>query len=349
MPPSDLLAATGDPLASGRVRTPRLNVIVNGLPLVNAIEASVSSNAFFGCDRFRVRAALTGDAFVWAAATDLFVDVQMALSPLGPFVSMVQGNADLVSIDPISGTLLIEGRDLSADLIEARTQETFANRTSSEIATILAERHGLVANVEATTAPVGRYWELEHDSLTLNAAGRATTEWDLLISLAKREGFDLWVSGTTLNFSAPDPFTLPAVLPISSTVSMKLDRALTFAGDIVVTVKSWHSRQGTACVQAARTDRGAATTRDYVYVVPNLTPDAAQAYAQNMLDELTRHELVASIEMPGELVLAPRMPILVQGTGTIFDTILRIDEVERRLHATHGFTQRLRARAASAG
>jgi hypothetical protein len=84
-------------------------------------------------------------------------------------------------------------------------------------------------------------------------------------------------------------------------------------------------------------------------VVPNLTPDAAQAYAQNMLDELTRHELVASIEMPGELVLAPRMPILVQGTGTIFDTILRIDEVERRLHATHGFTQRLRARAASAG
>lgn len=349
MPPSDLLSVSGGPFASGFLREPRLNVLVNGAPLVNAIEASVGSNAFFSADRFQVRAALTGDAFVWASATDLFVDVQMALSPLGPFVSMVQGNADLVSIDPIGGTLLIEGRDLSADLIEARTQETFANRTSSEIATILAGRHGLAANVQTTAAPVGRYWELEHDSLTLNAAGRATTEWDLLVLLAKREQFNLWVSGTTLNFLPPDPLALPSVLPISSAISVRLDRSLTFAGDVVVTVKSWHSRQGKACVQTAQTDRGAATSRDYVYVVPNLTPDAALTYAQNVLDELTRHELVASIEMPGELALAPRMPILLQGSATIFDTVLRIDEVERRLHAKRGFTQRLRARAASTG
>jgi hypothetical protein len=339
----------GDALALGAVRAPRLGVLVNGLPLASAIEATVSSTGYFGADRFRVRAALTGDALVWAAATDLFVDVQIALSPSGPFVSMVQGNADLVSIDPIAGIVSIEGRDLSAGLIEARTQETFANRTSSEIATILAGRHGLAANVQPTTAPVGRYWELEHDSLTLNAAGKATTEWDLLVSLAKREGFDLWVCGTTLNFVAPNVFALPAVLPMSAAMSLRLDRALTFAGDIIVTVKSWHSRQGTGCVQTARTERGAVTSREYVYVVPNLTPDAAQAYAQNVLGELTRHELVASIEMPGELALMPRMAVLVQGTGTIFDTVLRIDEVERRFHSTRGFSQRLRARAASAG
>ncbi len=347
MPPSDVLAFTGNAGATEQVRSPRLNVLVNGLPLSNAIEATVSSNGFFGADRFRVRAALTGNAFAWAAATDLFVDVQMALSQVGPFVSLVQGNADLVSIDPIAGTLLIEGRDLSANLIEARTQETFANRTSSEIATILAGRHGLAANVQATTAAVGRYWELEHDSLTLNAAGKATTEWDLLVALAKREGFDVWVSGTTLNFVAPDLFAVPTVLPLSAAMSMRLDRALTLAGDIIVTVKSWHSRQGTACVQTAQTERGAASSREYVYVVPNLTPDAAKTYAENVLDELTRHELVASIEMPGELALAPRMPILLQGSGTIFDTVLRIDEVDRQLHAARGFTQRLRARAAS--
>jgi hypothetical protein len=130
-------------------------------------------------------------------------------------------------------------------------------------------------------------------------------------------------------------------------MSLRLERALTFAGDIIVTVKSWHSRKGTACAQTARTQRGAASSRDYVYVVPNLTPDAAQAYAQTVLDELTRHELVVNLEMPGELVLTPRMSLLLQGTDTIFDTVLRIDEIERRLHATRGFTQRLRARAAS--
>jgi hypothetical protein len=203
--------------------------------------------------------------------------------------------------------------------------------------------------VTATTAPVGRYWELEHDSLTLNAAGRATTEWDLLVTLAKREGFDLWVSATTLNLLAPDPSAAPAVVPMASVVSLRLSRELTFAGDIVVTVKSWHSRAGSTCVQTARTQRGAATFREYVYVVPNLTADVAQTYAQNVLTQLTEHELVASVEMPGELTLAPRMQMLLQGTGTIFDTTLRIDEIERRLHATRGFSQRLRARAASSG
>ncbi len=332
MPPSD-------------ARAPRLSVLVNGVPLLGAIEASVSSTGFFSADWFRVRAALAGDAFVWAAETKVFVDVRMALSPLGPFVGMVQGNADLVEIDPIAGTLLLEGRDLSAGLIEARTQETFANRTSSEIATILAGRHGLAANVWPTATPAGRYWELEHDSLTLNVAGRATTEWDLLVSLARREAFDLWVSGTTLNFVPRDDGAVPAVVPMASVESLRLERALTFAGDIIVTVKSWHSRAGEVCVRTARTARGAASSRAYVYVVPNLTPDAAQTYADNALAELTRHELVASIEMPGELLLSPRMPILLQGTGTIFDTVLRVDEVERRLHATRGFTQLVRARA----
>ncbi len=332
MPPSEL-------------RQPRLTVLVNGVPLANAIEATVTSTAFFSADRFRVQAALAGDAAAWAAQPQLHVEVQVALSPLGPFASLVQGYADWVAIDPLAGTLLIEGRDRSADLIEARTQETFANRTSSEIATILAGRHGLAANVRATTTPVGRYWELEHDSLTLNAAGAATTEWDLLVTLAKREAFDLWVGGTVLNFQ-PRSAAPPVLLPMASVMALRLERALTLAGDIDVSVKSWHSRQGVATVQTARTARGAARSKQYVYVAPNLTPAEAQAYAQNVLAELTGHELVASIEMPGELTLAPRLPLLLQGTGTIFDTALRIDEIERRLHATRGFTQRLRARAA---
>jgi len=349
LPPSDALLFGAETLATGPVRAPRLHVLANGEPLTTAMDAVVTSTAFFAADRFRVQAALRDDAFVWASLAQIFVDVQMALSPLGGFVSLVQGYADLVEIDPIVGTLTLEGRDLSAGLIEARTQETFANRTSSEIATILAGRHGLAANVQATTTPVGRYWELEHDSLTLNAAGRSTTEWDLLVTLAKREAFDLWVSGTTLNFVSQAYGPIPAVLPLTSVQSLRLERALTFAGDIAVTVKSWHSRAGSACVRTAQTSRGAATSRQYVYVVPNLTPDAAQAYAQNVLAELTRHELVASLEMPGELLLAPRMNVLLQGTGTIFDTVLRIDEIERRLHGTRGFSQRVRARAASAG
>ena len=253
MPPSDIW------------RAPRLRVLANGVPVARATEASVVSAGAFSADFFRVRAALAGDAAEWAALTAVVVDVQMALDPLGGFTSVVQGRADAIGIDPIAGTLTLEGRDYAAQLIEARTQETFANRTSSEIAVLLAGRHNLAADVQATDTPVGRYWELEHDSLTLNAGTRATTEWDLLATLAGWEGFDLWVAGTTLCFRPPDTTTLPPVLSAVATptgpanfVALRLERALSFAGNISVTVKSWHSRAGTGTVQTAATDRGAA-------------------------------------------------------------------------------------------
>ncbi len=340
MPPSDLIGAG----FAVPVRAPRLLVLANGVPLPGAIEATVTSTGHFAADGFRVRAALTADAAGWAAATAIAVDVRIALAAPG-FVSLIEGNVDRVAIDPIGGTLTLEGRDRSADLIEARTQETFANRTASEIATMLAGRHGLAADAQATTTPVGRYWELEHDSSTLNVAGRATTEWDLLTTLALREGFDLWVAGGTLHFRAPATMP-PVVLPVAGMASLRLERALTFAGDIVVTVKSWHSRAGSRCVQTARTQRGAATAKTYVFVVPNLTEDAALTYAQRKLAELSAHELTASCELPGELLLTPRMPALLLGTGTLFDTVFRIDEVTRTLHATRGFSQSVRMRTA---
>jgi hypothetical protein len=335
-------------------RAPRLLVLANGAPLTTATEASVTSFGGFAGTLWQVRAALAGDAALWAASTDVDVDVQVALDPIGGFVSLVQGSADYIGIDPIAGTLTLEGRDRSAALIEARTQETFANRTSSEIAQLLAARHGLAADVQATTTPVGRFWELEHDTLTLDAHARATTEWDLLATLAGWEGFDLWVSGSTLHFRPPDTVAPPIVLAAAATAggapdftALRLDRALSFAGDIVVTVKSWHSRLGSGTVQTAQTARGAGTSRDYVFVVPNLTPDAALLLAQRKLAELASHELVIRGEMPGELALSPRAAVQLIGTGTMFDTVFRIDEIERRISMRRGFSQLLQARTAS--
>ena len=335
-------------LPSSMVRAPRLLVLANGVALAGATEAVVTSTGYFGADGFRVRAALGSGAADWAAAASVSVDVRMALSLADEFVSVVQGAADTVSLDPLRGTLSIAGRDASAALIETPTQEVFANRTSSEIATILAGRHGLAADVQQTVTPVGRYWELGHDRVTLNAGGRATTEWDLLVLLAQHEGFDLWVSDGALHFRTPDA-SPPVMLPVAALTSLRLERALTFAGDIEVTVKSWHSRAGAASVGVARTQRGGADVRQYVFVVPNLTQDAAEALARQRLDELSGHEMLIAAEMPGDLALRPRMLVRLTGTGTAFDTVFRIDEVERRLHAMHGFSQFVRARIASGG
>lgn len=335
-------------------RRPRLLVLVNGAPLIGATEAIVRSTGWFAADVFRVCAAVAGSSPDWAAAAPLAVDVQMALDPLGRFVSVVQGQVDVVTLDPIAGTLILEGRDNAALLIEARTRETFANKTAGEIAIELAGRHGLAADVQATTTPVGRYWQLEHDGVTLDAFARATTEWDLLVTLAGWEGFDLWVSGATLHFRPPDATLTPTLLRaapmpdgLPDITGLRLERALTFAGNIAVTVKSWHSRQGSGCIQTAQTARGADETREYVFVLPNLTPDAALKLAQRKLAEISAHELMLCCDMPGELRLAPRSQVHLVGTGTAFDSVYRIDEVERRLSPACGFTQTVRARAAS--
>ena len=339
-------------LLAPSVRQPRLRVLANGIEVAGVIEASVTSNNHFAADCFRVTLAPVPVAL--AATVGILLDVQFSLDGGASFASLVQGAVDALDVDPVQGTVSLSGRDLTAALIEARTQETFANQTSSEIATTLAGRHGLAASVTATTTPVGRYWELEHDRIVLNDFSRATTEWDLLVTLAQHEGFDVWVSGSTLNFHPPLTTNAPqAVLrPVATVtgpvnvISLRLERALTLAGAIEVTVKSWHSRQGSACVQTA-SNNGSGTPLSYVYVVPNLTPDQALNLARQRLATLTQHERVVSAEMPGELSLAPRMMLRLEGTGTDFDQSYWIDEIERHLSVSHGFTQRLRARNSS--
>jgi phage protein D len=322
-------------------RTPRLQVIANGEAVAGAVDAEIVSNNYYSADRFRASVALGADpwagASFWASEPDILLDVQFSLDGGASFVSLIQGTVDSVSIDPVLGLVHLDGRDLTAALIEARTQETFANRTSSEIASLLAQRHNLTPQVAATTTPVGRYYQSEHDRTTLNQFSHATTEWDLLVFLARHEGFDVFVRGQTLYFQ---PTTQTADLAVSlrpqDAIDLKLERSLTLARDIEVVVKSWNSRQNNAFFQKARASRRGAgrsgeSPQRYVFVQPNLTPDDALKLAQRKLAELTRHERTIRMSLPGELSLNPRSMIALAGTGTEFDQVYYVDVIERQL------------------
>jgi len=331
-------------------RWPLLSVLANGAPMAGVMSAGIVSSNHFAADRFSLAAAVSADppgirALVGQAG--ILVEVAISLGDGAGYVSLVTGEADLVDLDPIGGTLRLEGRDLSARLIEARTQESFSNRTASEIATLLAARHGLDADVTPTTTPVGRYWQLQHDRIVLDQFSRATTEWDLLVTLAQLEGLDLWVSGTTLHFRAREAAQAAGRMTPGDVTALRLERSLTLACDIEVVVKSWNSRSGAAFVQTARkrafpSPRG--KLQRYVLVVPNLSPDDALKLAQARLAELTQHERVVTAEMPGELDIMPRQRILLAGTGTDFDQEYRVDRVERHVSTAHGFTQTMHMR-----
>ncbi len=140
-------------------RAPRLCCLANGHALTGAYEAEVNSTNHFSADRFGAVIALGPDqwanAAFWSSELIVLVDIQLGLDSGASFTSLIQGFVDNVSINLVNRIVRLSGRDLTAALIEARTQEAFSNRTSSEIATIFANRHALTPCVVTTNTPVG--------------------------------------------------------------------------------------------------------------------------------------------------------------------------------------------------
>ena len=339
-------------------RSPLARIITNGAVIPGLIEVEVICNSHLSADTFSASFALNvgppyGSAY-WSSELEITVQILFSLDAIS-FVSLFTGTVDTIAINVSRGLVHISGRDLSAQLIEARTAETFSNRTSSEIASLLAARHGLASNVARTTTPVGRYYQDEHDRITLGRFSRLTTEWDLLAFLALQEGFDVSVTSATLNF-LPSNNTTPAPYVVTPTncIDMRLERRLILAGGISVTVKSWNSRQSSAFAQTVigtnftvSNPSDLPSPQQYVFVHPNLTADQALNFAQRKLNDLAMHERVVEFVVPGDLLLTPADHLVIIGTGTDFDQAYNIDLVERRLSLTDGFTQRVRAKGSS--
>jgi hypothetical protein len=339
-------------------RAPRLRLLANDRVLTGAYEAETNSNNHYGADRFSAVLALGPDSWAdgcfWSSEANILIDVQFSLDGGVNFTSLMRGLVDMVSIDSVNGVVRISGRDFTAVLIEAHAQETFANRTSSEIATIFAQRHGLLPRVTPTSTPVGRFYQSDHESLMLDRFSEATTEWDLLVYLARQEDYDSFVAGNELCFQPTAPeTTIDQVLHPADMMELRLARALTLARDIQVTVRSWNSLRQMAFAECiGSTIRGTPTsrstsTRQYVVIRPNLTPDKALAIARQHMSELSRHERLIEFSMPAELALTPRSRILLEGTDTDFDQAYYIESIERVFRPQTGFVQRVRASGSS--
>ena len=335
-------------MPTSSLRSPALTVLVDGAAMPGVMEIDVLDNAHFAAGRFRVRAAMDAAGAAALLDADSILDLQVSIG--GTFASLLQGQADSIHIDPIRNTIEIDGRDLTARLLDARTQETFANQTASEIANTLAARHSLTPVVTATTTLAGRYYGAEHDRITLGQFSRATTEWDLLTFLAAREGFEVFVAGQSLYFQPLMQTAANLVLTPNDCVSLSLERALTLARDIEVTVKSWNTRQQAAFTQTARSapqgQRGGSPQR-IVVVRPNLQPNDALQLAQRILADLSNHERIVHAELPGDVTLTPRSRITLSGTGTDFDQTYYVAELDRHFSLAHGFTQNLRLKNAN--
>lgn len=353
------------------VRQPRPRVILNGTTLQGACCAEVTLTNSNHASNFRCEIALGGDpsltASWWADQSDIQCEIDYSIDGGQSWPFVFVGVVDHLHLDMPHGVIEIEGRDLSSTMIETKIHETFANKKSSEIATIIAGRHGLTAQVTPTSTITGRYYQLEHDKLTTGNFHKQTTEWDLLTFLAQQEGYaPPFVIGRTLYFQPEDtgnaqPMQIvykprgSAAYPILNAASdMRLERSLTLAKDIQVTAVTWNSKKkqphttvGKAQGARSPNSRKSPTQNYVVYAPPNATPEQVDRLVEAKLKELSRHERIVNFTMPGELSLDQRSKLTLSGTGTSFDQEYFIDTVERRMDTEGGFMQHVRCKNSS--
>lgn len=337
-------------------RSPGARVFANGGLLSGVIEIEVVTTRSYCADQFHVRCRVdeTGlcDATFWSSEACILVEIQIAVDPPA-YLSIITGYADTIALDPISRLLFVSGRDLSSKLIEARSQGTFSNQTASDVATLLATRHGLIPNVSPTTMLIGRYYQSEHNQVALDQFGHSMTDWDILTSLAQQEGFDLSVTGTTLNFCLPIQSPPRSIRP-SDCISINLERRLTLARDIEITIKSWNSNQSRSFAQ---TVRGVSQSnipsnnqipQSYTYIHPNLMPTQALQMAQRKIQELAMHERAIELTLVGDMSIKAGTMLSLYETGGEFDQSYLVERVCRRISPLIGFTQEVEARTATA-
>jgi prophage tail gpP-like protein len=317
------------------VRQPELAVLANGAALTGVISVDVSANAYLCANRFTVHVAISGIPPDLWSDTPLLIEIRAGLG--GTWQSLITGNADSVAFDPIQRVATLEGRDLTALLVTAQTAETFENRTASDIATLLATRHGLTPNVAPTTAFIGRYYQSGRTSTALSQHSSSTSEWDVLTSLAQQQGFDVWIDGHTLFFQPISENTVAASISPANCSAMQLHRRLDLASGPTVVVRSWDSQQGVATVGMAVSGSGTGPT--FTALRPNLASGDATQIAQKTLAQLTAHASEVECRMPGDLVLLPRMTVDLSQTGTDFDGLYAVVETERSISFSGGFTQ----------
>lgn len=332
--------------------------------LENALSMTVQSNNVREPARFSCEASVepqTGNTL--SAQATIEVEITATVQGGTP-TTLIFGLVDSIEYTPIDGRMVLSGRDLSGLLVDAPTEQTYANLTSSEIVQQFVNQYssyGMQGNITATTKPVGRFYGIDYGFTLFGQFYRATTQWDLVLFLAQMEGFDVHMDGKTLYFGPPTAadqqvyelamgFGPPVV---SNAEFLRLTRSLTLAKDVQVTVLSWNSmllRPIKRVVKSSNSNApkgGYGPAQKYVFYKPDLTPDQALQYGYTKLNEITKLERVVETKIPGELKLTPASKVRLVGTQSTWDQDYFVQEIDRSISFQSGFSETLRLKNVS--
>ena len=332
-----------------------LRLAVNGYPIHGLLHASIFSSNCFSSDSYIVTLAMglfpLGDIAFWSELTAAYIKLTVTIQGDQISQDLISGMIDTVIVDPIQGTVIIEGRDLSSTLIDAYRQQDFVNQTASEVVSTIASQHGLRSAVTTTYGSVGRYYGDGYTRLSLGQFSRIRSDWDLVVQLARENSFDVFVNGQTLFFQPSAALgDMPIRISTQRVKTMRLERTLAIASDAEARVQSWNSQNvrsydsgGTDGANIATQASSSLANQPFLFSGPNYTSQQVTDCADRYTIELSRLGLMLHIEMPWDLALSPRTVILLDDTNSSFDTTYKIDTIERHYSATSGSSQVIRA------
>jgi phage protein D len=343
-------------------RSPRAIVKVAGVIVTGWVSWSVENNTLYQADTFRVVFAVNQlpdetNAMWFSDQSEAFVEI-FAGFPADPqnfsetdLTSLIYGRVDDIDYDPVSTTITLTGRDLTAAFIDSKRSLQFQNMTSSQIATKLAQEHGLTPVVTATTKRAGNIYAYDHVRQM-----NQRSEWDLLSFLADEEGYIVYVKGKELHFEPrPDEQAEPYEirweineqgLPVANVMDLVLSRSLTVAKGVTVVVRSWNAKQAKGFTayypsKGKSTQAGQASPfgnqQIYSIVRGGLTAEQASFLAQKTHREITQHEMKLRARLPADDDLTTTSMLRLTGTGTKFDQDYYVDSITRSMSVTEGY------------
>ena len=233
-------------------------------------------------------------------------------------------------------TVQLIGRDYSAYFLDTEFNLAFAERTASQIAEMLASKRGLTSAITTTTIIIEK--DLYKDK----------KEWEILQSLADREGFVCYVTKDKELYFGPrdDSDDNKVILDMkymqqekSNVININLDDSLIGIINKVI-VRHW---MGKHKVLIEAEDHNQELIDAYgekvriIYDAKAKTNDIAQASATKRLKELSRAVVTAdSVQVVGDPILQAEKMVSILGCGR-FDGNYYIDKVGHTFRKSDGY------------
>ena len=330
-------------------------VAINGSPIKGLLHVSVLSSNCYTADTFSATFAtgsspLSGSTF-WASLSSAYIEIKVRTGSTSEVLPLITGMLDAMTLDPINGTVSVEGRDLSASLVDNISQQDFTNQTASEIVSAVALNHGLDAVVSSTSGSVGRYVADNYTKLSLGQFSRFRSDWDLVVELARENSYDIFVEDRTLYFQPATDFTLGSRrLYRSDYTNLRLERVLSTNAARSVCMQSWNCQNMSSYVNGNlpgmyEVDQASdiLTSANYLFSLPNLTSQQVDQAAARYAREVERLRVVALIEGPWDLTLSPRTSLFLAETSSGLDGCYQIESIDRHYTSSSGSSQTIRA------